>query len=61
MMIGVDLAKSGFQVHGTLRTGAVQFRKKLTRQQFTAFMARQIWAMPTKSEDYKDPALAVAA
>jgi transposase len=41
MMIGVDLAKSVFQVHGALRTGAVQFRKKLTRQQFTAFMARQ--------------------
>lgn len=24
-------------------------------------MARQIWAMLTKNEDYKDPALAVAA
>ena len=41
MMIGVDLAKNVFQVHGALRTGEVQFRKKLTRQQFTAFMARQ--------------------
>lgn len=41
MMIGVDLAKSVFQVHGALRTGEVQFRKKLTRQQFTAFMAKQ--------------------
>jgi transposase len=41
MMIGVDLAKSVFQVHGALRTGEVQFRKKLTRKQFAAFMARQ--------------------
>jgi transposase len=41
MMIGVDLAKSVFQVHGALPTGEVQFRKKLTRKQFAAFMARQ--------------------
>ena len=41
LMIGVDLAKNVFQVHAALRTGAVQFRKKLTRQQFTVFMARQ--------------------
>src|SRR6056297_1768282 len=41
MMIGVDLAKNVFQVHGALRAGEIQFRKKLTRKQFTAFMARQ--------------------
>jgi transposase len=41
MMIGVDLAKNVFQIHGTLRTGEVQFRKKLTRMQFSAFMAQQ--------------------
>ena len=41
MMIGVDLAKNVFQVHGAFRTGEVQFRKKLTRTQFLAFMARQ--------------------
>ncbi len=41
MMIGVDLAKNVFQVHGALRTGEVQFRKKLTRQQFFVFMAQQ--------------------
>jgi len=41
MIIGVDLAKNVFQVHGALRTGQVQFRKKLNRKQFTAFMARQ--------------------
>jgi len=41
MMIGVDLAKNVFQVHGALRTGEVQFRKKLTRTQFSEFMAQQ--------------------
>src|SRR6056297_2062987 len=41
MMIGVDLAKNVFLVHGALRAGEIQFRKKLTRKQFTAFMARQ--------------------
>ena len=41
MMIGVVLAKNAFQVHGALRTGEVQFRKKLTRAQFSAFMAQQ--------------------
>jgi len=41
MMIGVDLAKNVFQVHGALRTGEVQFRKKLTRAQFSVFMAQQ--------------------
>lgn len=41
MMIGVDLAKNVFQVHGALQTGEVQFRKKLTRAQFSAFMAQQ--------------------
>lgn len=41
MMIGVDLAKNVFQVHGALQTGEVQFRKKLSRKQFPAFMAQQ--------------------
>ena len=39
MMIGVDLAKTVFQVHRALQTGEVQFRKKLTRKQFVSFMA----------------------
>ena len=46
MMIGVDLAKNVFQVHGALRTGEVQFRKKLTRKQLSEFMAQQapVWS-----------------
>jgi len=33
-MIGVDLAKNVFQIHGSLATGEVQFRQKVTRAQF---------------------------
>ena len=40
-MIGVDLAKRVFQVHGSLTSGEVRFRKKLSREQFRAFMAQQ--------------------
>lgn len=37
-MIGVDLAKRVFQLHGITRDGAVLFRKKLTRPQFEKFL-----------------------
>jgi transposase len=40
-MIGVDLAKHVFQVHGASMSGQVRFRKKLTRQRFQCFMAEQ--------------------
>jgi transposase len=40
-MIGVDLAKRVFQVHGASMRGDVQFRRKLTRAQFRVFMAAQ--------------------
>jgi transposase len=39
-MIGVDLAKSVYQVHGATMTGEVKFRKKLTRLQFRKFMTQ---------------------
>jgi transposase len=35
----VDLAKRVFQLHGATTTGHVEFRKKLTREQFRRFMA----------------------
>lgn len=38
-MIGVDLAKRVFQLHGASPTGQVKFRKKLTREQFRRFMS----------------------
>lgn len=41
MMIGVDLARSVFQIHGASMTGHVKFRKRLTREQFRRFMAEQ--------------------
>lgn len=40
-VIGVDLTKSVFQVHGASRSGEVTFRKKLRRQQFLQFMVTQ--------------------
>ena len=40
-MIGVDLAKAVFQVHGAAITGQPKFRKKLSRQGFSKFMAEQ--------------------
>ena len=38
-IIGMDLAKRVFQLHGATMTGHVTFRKKLTRDQFRRFMA----------------------
>ncbi len=40
-MIGIDLAKAVFQIHGASMTGQVRFRRKLSRQQFRHFMAEQ--------------------
>ena len=40
-MIGVDLAKNVFQVHGASMMGKVMFRKKLSRRKFPEFMAAQ--------------------
>ncbi|MDA8587213.1 IS110 family transposase [Rhodobacteraceae bacterium] len=37
-MIGVDLAKSVFQLHATSMTGELKFREKLSRQGFVRFM-----------------------
>lgn len=39
-MIGVDLSKSVFQLHGTSMTGELKFRKKLSRQGFVRFMEK---------------------
>ena len=45
-VIGVDLAKRVFQLHGAAMTGQVKFCKKLTRDQFRHFMATQPAALP---------------
>ena len=37
-IIGVDLAKHVFQVHGSDKSGRVLFRKKLSRPQFAKFL-----------------------
>lgn len=38
-IVGVDLAKQVFQIHGSAADGRVLFRKKLSRPQFLKFMA----------------------
>ena len=40
-IIGIDLAKRSFQVHGATADGSVAFRKKLSRPQLLAFLAVQ--------------------
>jgi transposase len=40
-IIGVDLAKNVFQLHGAAADGSVVFRKKFSRLQFQKFMAAQ--------------------
>ena len=40
-IIGVDLAKNVFQLHGAAADGSVAFRKKLSRPQLARFMAAQ--------------------
>lgn len=39
IIIGIDLAKNVFQLHGACRDGTVLFRKKLTRPQIKKFMS----------------------
>jgi transposase len=40
-IIGLDLAKNSFQLHGASADGAVVFRKKLSRSQLLKFLAAQ--------------------
>ena len=40
-IIGIDLAKSVFQVHGAAADGSVLFRKKLSRGQVLSFLSKQ--------------------
>lgn len=40
-IIGIDLAKRSFQLHGATATGSVAFRRKLSREGLLAFLAGQ--------------------
>ena len=40
-MIGIDLAKNSFQLHGAWADGSVAFRKKLSRAKVLEFLASQ--------------------
>ena len=50
-MIGVDLAKPDFQVHGASMAGRPQFHKKLSRLSFPKFMAEQPSAIVERGDD----------
>ena len=41
-IIGIDLAKGSFQVHGARADGSVAFRKKLSRDKVLDFVASQL-------------------
>lgn len=43
-MIGVDLAKNEFQVHGAAADGSAIYRKQLSRPSFTRLAASRVWA-----------------
>ena len=40
-IIGIDLAKLSFQVHGARADGSVAYRKKLSRGKVLSFLASQ--------------------
>lgn len=40
-IIGIDLAKNLFQIHGAYKDGSVAFRKQLTRKKLLPFLERQ--------------------
>ena len=40
-IIGIDLAKNSFQLHGARADGSVAFRKKLGRDRLMTFLAEQ--------------------
>jgi len=40
-IIGIDLAKRSFQLHGTAVDGSVMFRKKMSREQMINFLSQQ--------------------
>src|SRR4051794_16936608 len=59
--IGLDLAKSIFQVHGADASGAVVFRKRLRRSQVRPFLAAQPPCTVLLHESHREPVPAVSA
>ncbi|PWL16432.1 hypothetical protein DKP76_17350 [Falsochrobactrum shanghaiense] len=54
-VIGVDLAKNVFQLHGASLTGEVRFRRKLSRGQFLRFMCLKEFFRPAIIKALGDP------
>ena len=58
-VIGIDLAKSVFQVHGVDAQGQVVLRKRLSRAIALANkIGRTAWALMTSGERYREPVVA---
>ena len=46
-IIGIDLSKQSFQLHGVTNDGQCVFRKKLPRKKLLAFIAKQPPCIPS--------------
>ena len=57
-IIGIDLAKRVFQLHGSRRDGSVVFRKRLSRGQLLAFVAELLLI---RASAYRPAAVSIAA
>jgi transposase len=49
-VIGLDLAKHVFQVHGADASGRVVLRKRLRRAQVPEFTMARCWRVPPESD-----------
>ncbi len=54
-IIGIDLAKQNFQLHGARPDGSVAFRKKLTRGKVLGFLVSQPQCQVTNKQVYEEP------
>jgi hypothetical protein len=48
-IIGIDLAKRVFQLHGVTSDGRAAFRKRVSRSQLLSLLAEQPGAHPTRA------------
>lgn len=60
-IIGVDLAKNVFQVHGAAADGSFIFRKNLSRPQFARFIADRRASMGAGSRCAREHLLCLAS
>ena len=54
-MIGIDLAKNSFQLHGAWTDGSVAFRKKLSRGRVLEFLGDHVGECRNERRDQPNP------